>query len=267
MGWFNQVQALRLRVGWSQRDLAARARTSQQQVQRIESGLQAPRIGLALRIAQALGHPLEQVFPLPAPAAPPAAPVICADAAGLSWTLCIRLGGGAAAALPVAADELAELRRAIGEAAPAGRFLLFRSRHHEVALRLDRLSYARLQPGLVAEADAGHAFPPDHAVLFLAGDPAPLVFRPEPDDAAIEATAAEEGFGACRNQGLLAALDLGAFDGRDRFTLLDARDGEAVHLLAGELALLALPFDALSPGLPPSHAFDPPSFRLAHNDA
>ena len=50
MGWFNQVQALRRSVGLSQRDLALRARTSQQQVQRIESGVQAPRIGLALRL-------------------------------------------------------------------------------------------------------------------------------------------------------------------------------------------------------------------------
>ena len=270
MGWFNQVQTLRKRIGLSQRDLALRARTSQQQVQRIESGLQAPRIGLALRLAHALGHPLEQVFPFPAPPPPrPPAFADCADEVGLGWALSFRLQGGAAGRLPVAASEIERLRRAIGATATPNRFIVFASRHHEVALRLDRLSLAQLHSSLQPDEPAERGFPASQAILFLAGDPMPMIFSPEPDDAALEATEPEEDCGACRNQALLAALDLDTFEAGERFALVDARNGETIHVLAQDLACLAMPFDALSPDcLPPPAAIRTPALvRPADNDA
>jgi transcriptional regulator with XRE-family HTH domain len=49
--------------GLSQRDLAKAVGTSQQQIQRIEAGIQAPRVAIATRICQALGQDMGLVFP------------------------------------------------------------------------------------------------------------------------------------------------------------------------------------------------------------
>jgi hypothetical protein len=167
--------------------------------------------------------------------------------------------------VPVACAEVGRLRKAIeAPAAPDGRFIVFPSRHHEVALRLDRLCLARLDSGPPLDRAAERDFPTGQAVIVLAGDPAPVVFPPEPDEAAIEATEEEEDVGPCRNQSLLATLDLGAFDPLSRLGVVDARSGEMVHLLACDLALLAMPFDSLSPGCPPLPGL---AARRADNDA
>ena len=59
----NKVRDLRTAKGLSQRALAELALTSQQQIQRIESGQSAPRLELAMRIAAALGQGIGTVFP------------------------------------------------------------------------------------------------------------------------------------------------------------------------------------------------------------
>jgi transcriptional regulator with XRE-family HTH domain len=59
----NRVRVLRKKLKWSQRRLAKQAKTSQQQIQRIETEQRSVRIDLALRICNALGQPLATVFP------------------------------------------------------------------------------------------------------------------------------------------------------------------------------------------------------------
>ena len=59
----NRIRELRLKKKLSQMELAKKAETSQQQIQRIEAGVQAVRFDLAARISGALGEPLERVFP------------------------------------------------------------------------------------------------------------------------------------------------------------------------------------------------------------
>lgn len=59
----NRMRELREARKLSQRQLAELVGTSQQQVQRIEAGLQAARIDLAIKIAEALGGSLGDVFP------------------------------------------------------------------------------------------------------------------------------------------------------------------------------------------------------------
>jgi transcriptional regulator with XRE-family HTH domain len=58
-----RVRVLRKKLKWSQRKLAKRANTSQQQIQRIETEQRSVRIDLALRICSALSQPLATVFP------------------------------------------------------------------------------------------------------------------------------------------------------------------------------------------------------------
>lgn len=59
----NKIKALRKKLNMTQAELAKKAKTSQQQVQRIESGAQLTRLDLAHRIAAALGTKVETVFP------------------------------------------------------------------------------------------------------------------------------------------------------------------------------------------------------------
>ncbi len=59
----NNIRKLRTDIGLSQRQLAEKAGTSQQQVQRIEAGVQAARVDLAERLAAALGASLYELFP------------------------------------------------------------------------------------------------------------------------------------------------------------------------------------------------------------
>lgn len=59
----NKVKSIRAKLGLTQRELADRVGTSQQQIQRIETGKIAARLGLAKLIAAALEKPLSAVFP------------------------------------------------------------------------------------------------------------------------------------------------------------------------------------------------------------
>ena len=59
----NKVKSIRIKLGLTQRQLADKVGTSQQQIQRVESGRIAARLTLAAEIASALGKPLNVVFP------------------------------------------------------------------------------------------------------------------------------------------------------------------------------------------------------------
>lgn len=59
----NKVKSIRTKLGLTQRQLADLVGTSQQQIQRIETGKIAARLALATAIAAALGKSLNAVFP------------------------------------------------------------------------------------------------------------------------------------------------------------------------------------------------------------
>jgi transcriptional regulator with XRE-family HTH domain len=59
----NRIKELRNAKGLTQQQLAKAARTSQQQIQRIEAGIQHARFDLVKRISAALGQPIGKVFP------------------------------------------------------------------------------------------------------------------------------------------------------------------------------------------------------------
>lgn len=58
----NNIKQLRTQLSITQRELAFMVGTSQQQIQRIESGKVAARLGLAQAICSALDKPLNAVF-------------------------------------------------------------------------------------------------------------------------------------------------------------------------------------------------------------
>ncbi len=59
----NNIAKVRSELGLSQRALAELVGTSQQQIQRIESGVQTVRLDLAARIADAMKLSLPEIFP------------------------------------------------------------------------------------------------------------------------------------------------------------------------------------------------------------
>ena len=59
----NNVKKFRLEKNLTQRQLAEKVGTSQQQIQRIESGVQAARYDIAALICEALETPFEKIFP------------------------------------------------------------------------------------------------------------------------------------------------------------------------------------------------------------
>jgi transcriptional regulator with XRE-family HTH domain len=59
----NKVKQLRTKKGLTQRQLAEQAGTTQQQIQRIEAGVQAARLEVAFGICRALEVPITKIFP------------------------------------------------------------------------------------------------------------------------------------------------------------------------------------------------------------
>lgn len=59
----NRIAALRKSKGLTQKQLAEKAGTTQQTVQRVEKGLQAPRFDLAVSLCRAMDVSLKEVFP------------------------------------------------------------------------------------------------------------------------------------------------------------------------------------------------------------
>lgn len=59
----NKIKTFRAKEGLSQKNLAELVGTSQQQIQRIETGKQAIRIDLATKVCNALGGTMETIFP------------------------------------------------------------------------------------------------------------------------------------------------------------------------------------------------------------
>jgi putative transcriptional regulator len=58
----NRVRELRVGLGWSQIDLAARLKVSRQTINAIENLRYDPSLPLALAIAKLLGHSVEAIF-------------------------------------------------------------------------------------------------------------------------------------------------------------------------------------------------------------
>jgi putative transcriptional regulator len=58
----NTLKAARTRLGWTQADLAVRVSVSRKTINTVENGVFTPSVTLALRLAAALGEPVEALF-------------------------------------------------------------------------------------------------------------------------------------------------------------------------------------------------------------
>lgn len=60
----NTLRDARTAAGWTQADLAERVGVSRKTINTVENGVFVPSTVLALKLAQALGKPVEQLFSL-----------------------------------------------------------------------------------------------------------------------------------------------------------------------------------------------------------
>lgn len=263
----NKIRALRLKNGISQRELAKSVGTSQQQIQRVETGQVAARLELATKLSHALGVPLTVLFPgsqkalgefskevkeepryLPSNKAYAELERSGIEADPRVWTILIRLRGhGGAIEFEIEPAEKRRLFQLIQEENPSDgsmSFVLFDTKHERVAVNLHELTYCHfLFDGPAA------LVPPKHdlqdpmekdVVVYLSGHSDPLEFGVDPD---VGSPDDEDDEGSFRS--IFFRMETHVEE-TDRFYFKD-EDGEDVFLRAGDLALLRVPLWVILP--------------------
>jgi transcriptional regulator with XRE-family HTH domain len=247
----------------SQAELAKAAQTSQQQIQRIEVGLQDVKLDLAARIADALGVDLPTLFP--------EVGAVLAQArskrrlskesknsdwegmrawheAGVGvhpyeWTVEVRMRGGAEGTYSIATADRDRLESVLTDSDRAPAFFAFPSSDRMVLLNLDHLIllHERFDVGIVEETADGGGEDEDVAgsvVVQLANSGERLYFDVEPEG---------EGDDVGPIRCLLGVAQLmerpGGF-----FDFVDI-NGETVYLRAADVALMEIPACVLDEGL------------------
>jgi len=253
----NRVKHFRAQQGWSQRELAGRAGTSQQQIQRIESGKITTGLETANRICRALGQPLEVVFPSAAKALKrlqdqaesthyvETESLEEVSAGGIEadpwdWSLKVLLEGDREPRIyPISAKDQRRLYRAIqdepeGDGFP-GQFLVFDSGGRRVALNQQCVVFAQLLKDPPSAEIEEEPELPDELVLGWRGGGAPMALEVEPD------IPDEDGLGQLGD--IFFMLELG-MPPQERFGITDA-DGEHAFIRAGSIAYVELPLHLL----------------------
>ena len=260
-----RVRDLRTTRGLSQRQLAQAAGTSQQQIQRIETGRQSVRFDLATRIADALHASLTDVFPQvdmplrrlrrrrPGPtwndaiADPKISQAL--EQAGLDldpevWFLKCRLRGGAEAVFPISGPDKHRLWNAV-QRGDERRFVVFRSESNEVLLNLDHTLFAHFifEPAnRIVEIDEADSHP--GVRILFAGEGEFQTFEvdsddPEPQD--------DDEFDEGQLRNLLVELEMSTES--DHVVSFMDIDGETAFIRVSDIAVLEVPLWALYPEL------------------
>jgi transcriptional regulator with XRE-family HTH domain len=253
----NIIRQRREAAGLTQRVLANRVGTSQQQIQRIESGVQPARLELALAIAKALNAPLAEIFPKLRQSSitdrrprrkskkPPAwAPRDLLDA-GIDpdprhWTIKCGLRDGKTILYRVSSRE----KERISEILWRGdfRFVVFDTQDKRVAIRCDGINFCQFlfDLNLVADDESEEHFSLD--AYFLDGGT--TTFNVEPDT--VEMSKDDDGF-CSQLQRIFMLLESDSDD--DGVILFDDEDGERVYIRRKQLLRLELPLRCCEPAL------------------
>jgi transcriptional regulator with XRE-family HTH domain len=253
----------------TQRQLAEAAGTSQQQIQRIESGVQAVRYHQAVGIAMVLGETCESVFPQPrgsvrtstgstADGDQPDKASSGVDKRPERWTLWYRLRGGAEGTVPIAGEHVRNLRSSIADGGGDTTFVVFDSHTSRVALNRVHL----LACQFLAEPDLDHPLlPPNLApnvadeddastLIYLADAAAPIEMTVVSDQAdMMEMVKGNDDGSGCVNQIALRELDLYLFENESRIRLIDEDGYEEMFFRAKDIAMLVMPLAACEPSL------------------
>jgi transcriptional regulator with XRE-family HTH domain len=252
----NCIRELRSTKGLTQKQLAKVAGTSQQQIQRIEAGAQKVRFDLAVRIAEALGHPFERVFPralLPMHRARRARTPSHQrlydelDTAGIDmdprvWTYRVVLRGGIKRDFRIESREKSHLESLV-RSEPVARFAVFDSEGRRYALSLAHLLSCQFL------FDIGVMDSPDHEDTQLElkafmVDGQELTFKLQPDTVDINDETAEHG---AELQDIFFWAD--KHDGASPYFNFTDADEENVYIKISDVVMLSVPLLAVAPTL------------------
>jgi len=258
----NKIKALRSKNGISQRELAKRVGTSQQQIQRLETGQVAARVELARKLSDSLGVPLSVLFPgskkalgkfskgikeepryLPSNEAYDELAQTGIEADPRLWTFFVLLRSHKKVIKfelePAEKRRLFRLVQEEKEAAETMSFVLFDTIDERVAINLRELAYCHF----LFDAPSNSVRTEESSMLrvmaYLCGNHEPFEFGVEPD---FDSPDEEDDSGAFRNIFFYMETHV---EEHDRFYFVD-EDGEDVFLRAGDLALLRVPLWVIS---------------------
>lgn len=246
----NHIRQLRARKGLTQRQLAERARTSQQQIQRIEAGVQVARIDLAQEIAAALETPIQEVFPgvralqkaayENKPLEPTEVKAAGVELDASMHRLVIEADGGLVREFVLSAHEKDRVRRVL--MAGHFRFLVFDSLGDRWAINTEHLRYSQLlfDPSLMPNEDDREDGFVVQAWFRGDGETPSGEFQVDPD----------EGFDDELGNigGVFHDLEMKDADEHSPVVFTD-EDGEEVMIHPRQLIMMSAPLSIISPDL------------------
>lgn len=255
----NQVRKLRKQLGLTQAELAGAAKTSQQQIQRIEAGVQLARIDLAMRIAMALEAEMSEVFPgarFPLAAMKGKGPDAIPDEpmrkrfadGGIDWepveyALHFGFEGEHERTFGLARSEHDRLWNLL-QTDPW--FVTFDAKSHFVAVNVKRLNYWRFSHHVLFDSSLEEDSDTEtfNAEFWFAGSSTPLSVSVEPDTEEFDAEAKED---VAPLQGLMISL-AHVSDAEDVEFLID-EDGRRLFFRPHKLNMLTVPMTCVRPAL------------------
>jgi len=246
----NRIIQLRKARGLTQRALADLAGTSQQQVQRIEAGVQGVRLELAMKIAAALGGELYDIFPsLAAPSKrksrrsriPAEEKLLEAgiDPDPVHWTVKLFANDGRVFLYQLSSNEKSRLEKIVS--AGETNFVTFIATSHYVALNLKKFAATQFlfDFGIVDSQEKEGDY---KLSLHLSSVRSPIVFGVDPDQKSLE----DGDESQSQLQNIFATLDSGL---EDEVVWFDDVDGERVYIRPIETMLIEAPLICCDPAL------------------
>jgi transcriptional regulator with XRE-family HTH domain len=245
----NRVQEMRKRAKLTQKQLASAAQTSQQQIQRIESGNQRPSVQLANKIAGALGQRVdilfsqeEQVFKGRPKVDDYLEKRVGIEASDGVWYFRFSLRGGAEGVLRLCFSEKEILYDAMWNLATE--FIVVDTDTSRVAINTLHVVSCQFSEDIfpsvpvVESASSGEVH---LAQLYLATSPQVQEIRIRPDTHDIE-DEPDEGDYMAYNQMAFHELDSPARPGQ-RIGIVGERREEETFVLKSDIAMLAIPLE------------------------
>lgn len=251
----NRISQLRKSLGLTQRALAELAGTSQQQVQRIEAGIQGVRLELATKIADALGSELADIFPSLAKdqkrknidnsRVPSQTKFMEAglDPDPRRWSVDFYAHDGRIFSYELASDEQFRLQKIVQR--PESDIMVFASKSMWVALNPTKIAATQFLYDLWtgdegADADSDDKY---ELKLHLIGAKDPVSFDIEPDALLLDD---DEHGNSSQLQRLFSQLEMGL---DDEAVWFDDADGEPVYIRPKEFLVIEVPLICCEPVL------------------
>jgi len=255
----NRISQLRKSRGLTQRALAELAETSQQQVQRIEAGVQGVRLELAARIANALGVKLGEIFPsLAIPrrrkstrTSRPSKEASGEDKfleAGIDpdprhWTVKFFASDGRVFSYDLSSDEKSRLERLFGRRENG--MVVFETNSRWVALNSKKIAAIQFlfEAGVGFLVEDEDEDKDNKMTLHLCAAKEPVVFGLEPDARPLDD---DDDGSLSQLQNMFLTLESGL---EDEPVWFDDIDGERVYLRTAEILIIEVPLICCEPAL------------------